>query len=110
MPYPSITQQQSLAAMVAYSFLFYHVPLHALTPHHGGHMDVNNLHILGMWANFTLSAYNYYTLAKWLALKNQQQQITKQREVQLQDEQLLAVGTLAAGTAHELGTPLNTIS
>ena len=102
----------ALAAMVAYSLLlFYHVPLHALTPHHGGHMDVNNLHILGMWANFALSAtiITYFISQMATALKNQQQQITKQREVQLQDEQLLAVGTLAAGTAHELGTPLNTI-
>ena len=102
----------ALAAMVAYSLLlFYHVPLHALTPHHGGHMDVNNLHIMGMWANFALSAaiITYFISQMAIALKKQQQQITKQREVQLQDEQLLAVGTLAAGTAHELGTPLNTI-
>ncbi|WP_438951521.1 sensor histidine kinase, partial [Porticoccus sp.] len=42
-------------------------------------------------------------------LKQQEDQLTTQRENQLRDEQLLAIGSLAAGTAHELGTPLNTM-
>ena len=102
----------AITAMVAYSLLLsYHIPLHALTPHHGAHMDANNLHILGMWANFAVSAaiITYFISQMATALKKQQEQITQQREVQLQDEQLLAIGTMAAGTAHELGTPLNTI-
>ena len=102
----------ALIAMLAYSLLlFYHVPLAALTPHHGGHSDANNLHILGMWANFAVSAaiITYFISQMAKALKTQQEQITQQRELQLQDEQLLAIGTMAAGTAHELGTPLNTI-
>lgn len=102
----------TFTAMTAYSLLlFYHVPLVALTPHHGTAMGIDNLHIMGMWANFALSAaiITYFITQMANTLKQQQQQIIDQREAQLQDEQLLAVGTLAAGTAHELGTPLNTM-
>ena len=44
-----------------------------------------------------------------LQLKSHQLEIAEQREAQLRSDQILAVGTLAAGTAHELGTPLNTM-
>ena len=101
-------------AMAFYSLLLiYHIPVMAIAPT-GGHvhgMGDNNLHILGMWANFAVSAgiITYFVSRIANALKYQQQAIAKQRETQLQDEQLLAVGTLAAGTAHELGTPINTM-
>jgi two-component system sensor histidine kinase RegB len=101
-------------ALAFYSLLLiYHVPVIAIAPHggHGHGMGGNNLHILGMWANFAVSAViiTYFVSRIANALKYQQQAIAKQRETQLQDEQLLAVGTLAAGTAHELGTPINTM-
>jgi len=64
-----------------------------------------------MWANFAISAgiIIYFISRMASALKIQQEALALQRETQLRDEQLLAVGTLAAGTAHELGTPLNTM-
>jgi len=103
----------ALVALAAYSLLLaYHVPVMAIAPSQQGHtMGANNLHILGMWANFAVSAaiISYFVSRIATALKLQQQKIAEQRESQLQDEQLLAVGTLAAGTAHELGTPLNTM-
>lgn len=103
----------ALAALAAYSLLLkFYMPISALAPahhHHGG--GDNSLHILGMWANFAISAgiIIYFISRMASALKLQQQEIARQREAQLRDEQLLAVGTLAAGTAHELGTPLNTM-
>ena len=33
-----------------------------------------------------------------------------QREDRLRDDQIMAVASLAAGTAHELGTPLSTMT
>ena len=103
-----------LAALLSYSLLLnYFVAIAALAPSGHGHHQTssNNLHILGMWANFAISALiiTYFISRMANALKLQQQQIAEQREAQLRDEQLLAVGTLAAGTAHELGTPLNTM-
>ena len=103
----------ALTALAAYSLLLqFYMPISALAPAHHHHGDdSNSLHILGMWANFTISAgiIIYFISRMASALKVQQQEIARQREAQLRDEQLLAVGTLAAGTAHELGTPLNTM-
>ena len=64
-----------------------------------------------MWANFAISGalITYFISRMAGTLRQQQQKIAEQRETQLRDEQLLAVATLAAGTAHELGTPLNTM-
>lgn len=43
-------------------------------------------------------------------LRRQEQLRSERREESLRDEQLLAVATQAAGAAHELGTPLATMS
>ncbi|MEH6543221.1 MAG: ATP-binding protein [Porticoccaceae bacterium] len=97
-------------AFLAYSLLLiFYLPIPDLLPtlHHQG----LNLHIIGMWVNFIISAglitYFVFTMAAQMRL--QEQQLSRQREAQLQDEQVLGVATLAAGAAHELGTPLNTM-
>ena len=110
----------ALAALGCYTVLLnYYVPIAAIAPQasdiHGGHSgsvnESTNLHIMGMWANFAISGalITYFISRMAGTLKQQQQKIAEQRETQLRDEQLLAVATLAAGTAHELGTPLNTM-
>lgn len=74
---------------------------------HGFHM-----HVVGMWLGFVLSAalIAYFVTRMGIALREQQQRLARAREQALRDERLLALGTLAAGAAHELGTPLATMA
>lgn len=100
------------AALAIYSsLLFFNLPIPALAPSHDHHAAPMNLHIVGMWLNFVISALliTYFVAAMAKALRQQQEQIHHHREDNLRDEQLLATATLAAGTAHELGTPLSTM-
>lgn len=98
------------SSMMAYSgLLFFYKPLLPLEPHHAG--SGINLHIVGMWFNFAVSALliTYFVVQMSNAVRQRDQELAKVREQRLQDEQLLAIATLAAGTAHELGTPLSTM-
>ncbi|GAB1261531.1 ATP-binding protein [Aurantivibrio plasticivorans] len=104
----------ALLSIVCYSvLLIYNIPIPGLAPsshaHHGA--SYLNAHVVGMWFNFILSVVliSYFVVRMANALKAQQALINQQREDNLRDEQLLAVATLAAGTAHELGTPLTTM-
>ena len=93
-----------------YSLLiFKHVPL----PHdHNQHMSEFDLHVSGMWLAFVLST----TLISWFVVKmsgsirERDKDLSEIREQALRDEQLIALGTMAAGAAHELGTPLATMA
>lgn len=96
------------AAIAAYSLLFFnHKPLAAVAPHSPAGM---NLHVLGMWFNFLISALliAYFVVRMAEALREQENKLNSQRQQQMENEQLLAIATVAAGAAHELGTPLNT--
>lgn len=102
-------------ALVSYSVLiFRYLPLPILAPHHSAGLDGTggiNSHVIGMWFNFAISAglITYFVVQMAAALRRQEQELTARREEQLQDEQLLGIAILAAGAAHELGTPLNTM-
>jgi two-component system sensor histidine kinase RegB len=95
------------------ALLFFHIPLPLLSPAAGHieHTDFINLHILGMWANFFISAVliTYFVVKMAHDLRHQQQLLNRRAEEELRNEQVIAVATLAAGTAHELATPLSTI-
>lgn len=92
--------------------LFHYQPVSWLAPahdHHAGHGGaVINAHILGMWASFAMSAVLITAFVGRMAgaLRQRDAQLSRERERRLREEQLLALGALAAGTAHELGTPL----
>ncbi len=70
------------------------------------------LHLFGMWLNFALSAafITFFVSKMSQALREQDQLRAARREDNMRDEQLLAVATQAAGAAHELSTPLSTMS
>lgn len=111
------TAVMALAALLAYSLLLqYHLPFSPLSPAvgnttmHGGAMS--NTHILGMWFNFALSAALVVLVVSRMAhaMRQREQKAAKLRENSLRDEQIHAIATMAATTAHELGTPLNTLS
>ena len=100
--------------ILAYSLLlFFYQPLPAIMS-----MGMNEdsmlpgLHIMGMWFNFLVSAglITYFVVKMAATLREQQSKLTRYREDNLRDEQIIAVATQAAGTALELGTPLNTVA
>lgn len=99
-------------AVLSYSLLlFFNVPLPLVSPNHEHMHQALSPHILGMWLNFFISAglITFFVVRMARDLRAQEQQLNRKREDELRDEQLMAVATLAAGTAHELGTPLSTM-
>ncbi|MDU0112020.1 HAMP domain-containing sensor histidine kinase [Psychrosphaera aquimarina] len=95
----------TLLAMSAYSSL-----LLTLSPHDLHHMNMEQ-HLFGMWLNFLLSAFVVVLVVASLikAVNKQEKLVSKQREDQLRQEQLLSLGAAAAQFAHRLATPLGTV-
>ena len=98
----------ALVAVSCYALLFYlYLPVPELHVAHNF-----GLHLFGMWVNFLVSAL----IIAWLvarmahAIRTRDAEIARQREDALRNERIVALGTLAAGAAHELGTPLSTMA
>ena len=105
---PAFTALVALAAAFGYTLLmFFHVPVGEQYP---GHSAVQ-LHVWGMWYGFILSAglVAFFVARIAGALRQRDRALAAAREDALRSEQAVALGTLAAGTAHELGTPLSTL-
>lgn len=71
-----------------------------------------NLHIFGMWFGFVFSAglVAFFVVELARTLKIQERSLAVARESALRDERVVALGTLAASAAHDMGTPLGTIA
>lgn len=101
----------ALITVACYSLLMvFYVPLsHTSMSHVAGDFA---LHVLGMWFNFVLSVglITYFVMRIGNTLRERDRALAQARENTLRDERLVALGTLATGAAHELGTPLATMA
>ena len=89
--------------------LFYYVPL----PHnHEEHGSEFIMHVSGMWLAFVLSTVliAWFVVKMGISIRERDKDLALAREQALRNEQIIALGTLAAGAAHELGTPLATMA
>lgn len=91
------------------ALLFFYFPLPS---DHAPHSSDFQLHVVGMWLGFILSAglIAYFAVRIRETLQDRERLRARMREQELRHERLLALGTFAAGAAHELGTPLSTIA
>lgn len=100
----------AVLAVADYTFLMdFFIPLP------GSHSDpalAFRLHTVGMWATFCGAAALMVGLIGKMTheLRARDRALREFREKQLRDEQWVALGTLAASAAHELGTPLSTLA
>ncbi len=101
----------SLLSALYYTFLMrYYIPLPPVDSHFfNGAFD---LHVFGMWVNFMLSAVlmTIFIAGIAKAMQERDRSLTRAREEVLKSEKIVAMGTLAAGVAHEISTPLSTMT
>lgn len=114
--------------------MVYNIPLPSIAPHlnHNSSMKFSditnlemlekahaisdkhyfNLHIFGMWFGFVFSAglVAFFVVELAKTLKSRERSLAEARENALRNERIVALGTLAASAAHDMGTPLGTIA
>lgn len=80
---------------------------HALQPD-----EAFNMHVLGMWLGFVISAIvvAYFVVKMANVVRERDEQLARAREETLRNEHIVALGMQAASAAHEMGTPLATLS
>jgi two-component system sensor histidine kinase RegB len=90
--------------------LFYYRPLALFTM--SGHGAMSSAHFVGMWVNFGFSALliSWFVVRMSATLKEQSRAIARSRETGLRHEQIISAASIAAGTAHEMRTPLATMA
>lgn len=84
------------------------IDAHAMHMQHGA----SALHLQGMWLAYTLAAafVVHFVSRVASALQAREREVFALQRSAAQSEKLASLSTLAAGAAHELGTPLSTIA
>jgi two-component system, sensor histidine kinase RegB len=109
LPAPYVWGMAAVTTLSYTALLVWHVPL----PHSAQAHDADfGLHVLGMWLGFVLSAALIagFAVRMTATLRERDRMLAALRENALRHERVLALGTLATGAAHELGTPLSTMA
>lgn len=107
---PAVWLMAALTTLCYSLLFFYYRPLG--NDAHIYHNQAFSQHIFGMWFGFALSAalIAWFVVGMANTLRQRDKLLAQAREQALHDEQLVALGTLATGAAHELGTPLSTMA
>jgi two-component system sensor histidine kinase RegB len=98
-------------AILGFGFLFpFHIPLLALEGHHPAQGFA--VHLYGMWIAFVAAALliTFFIGEVSNAMRRHERQSWELQVKLARHDKLVAVGTLAAGAAHEMGTPLSTVA
>ncbi len=100
-------------SVVTYALLFFdNVPLAGSEHMHHAGSNAFSVHLQGMFVALTLAAtlIAYFVTRVARALHQRDAQLADAQRLAATNERLASLSTLAAGAAHELGTPLATIA
>jgi len=104
------TWSMAVLTTACYSLLMaYYIPLQHM---HMTGESAFNIHVVGMWLGFVISAVvvAYFVVQMAQAVRNRDEMLARVREDILRNERIVALGTQAASAAHEMGTPLSTMA
>lgn len=107
---PRWTWTLAVLAVLGYAALFLFQDAHTAAGHdHGAGVSA---HLQGMWIAFVSAAglVTYFVVRLTAAIERRDAEIASVREQAAHSERLASLTTLAAGAAHELGSPLATIA
>jgi two-component system, sensor histidine kinase RegB len=98
-----------VSTMLAYWFVRGH-GLSLYEPNSGA--ELFKLHKDGMLANYVITAavLAFFATSMIGAISRRERQLAAARSAQMRNESVVAIGALAAGYAHELGSPLGTMA
>ncbi len=103
----------SAAVLSCYTLMvFEYHPLFVIAGQHADQFAGFHLHLLGMWFSFALSVglIVFFIMRMSLSIRQRDMRLAEMRETAERDSHILALGAMAAGAAHELGTPLATMA